>query len=82
MRLAMFDGLVAGGLALFSATTIYFAYHAGRRLGGFWLAATCALAAALWAANETPAPHERGMMAEARAALGIGLSAVTPVWER
>jgi len=38
--------------------------------------------ASLEAANEKPAPHERGMCAEARAVLGISPSPTVPVWER
>lgn len=38
--------------------------------------------ASLSAANESPAPHERGMMAHARAVLGISLSPTVPVWDR
>jgi len=38
--------------------------------------------ASLSAAHEPPAPHERGMCAQARAVLGISLSPTVPVWDR
>ena len=38
--------------------------------------------AALTAANEPPSSHERAMVAQARAVLGISLSPMVPVWQR